>query len=186
MKNNGISLIVLVVTIIVVVILAGAIILAMSGNNPMNNAKIASLASSRESIESGIFNYVSKVKADTLAKYDMSAILTGDSKGASDYRIVEKSGTTFSTTTVTKDDEIITLYKLDKDMFYDKIEKLPDTPSSYSNWYVDKQGKVYLIFDENGQALKWMVNRKKEMDDTTLLSFVAYKNGPLGGGVSGK
>ncbi len=39
----GISLIVLVITIIVIIILAGAVILNLTNNNPMDSARIAKL-----------------------------------------------------------------------------------------------------------------------------------------------
>jgi hypothetical protein len=61
----GISLIVLVITIIVIIILAGAVILTLSANNPINSANEAVFKSDLDAIESDLSLYVSSEYANT-------------------------------------------------------------------------------------------------------------------------
>lgn len=49
--KNGISLIVLVITIIVIIILAGAVILSLNQNNPVDQAKWATFVNNRADIQ---------------------------------------------------------------------------------------------------------------------------------------
>ena len=64
MKNKGISLIVLVITIVVIIILAAAVILSLSQNNPISNAKEArdksNIATEKEAIQVAIMNLMLK------------------------------------------------------------------------------------------------------------------------------
>lgn len=59
MKNNGISLIVLVITIIIIIIIAGVIILSLSGDNIIIKAKEAAFKSDIKNIEEEIQVYIS-------------------------------------------------------------------------------------------------------------------------------
>jgi Tfp pilus assembly protein PilE len=59
-KSKGISLIVLVITIIVIIILAGAIILEMSDNNPIDQAKEAKFKSNVDSYKAELTLAISK------------------------------------------------------------------------------------------------------------------------------
>ncbi|MDD2376542.1 MAG: hypothetical protein PHD15_00735 [Clostridia bacterium] len=52
--KKGISLIVLVITIIVIIILAGAVILSLANNNPINSANKATLLSDVASLKAGV------------------------------------------------------------------------------------------------------------------------------------
>jgi hypothetical protein len=61
----GISLIVLVITIIVIVILAGAVILTLSANNPINSANESVFKSDLDAIESDLSLYVASEYANT-------------------------------------------------------------------------------------------------------------------------
>ena len=184
--KKGISLITLIITIVVVIILAAAVILALSGNNPINNARIANLISTKDSIESGVLAYTSKIKSKTLGVVDTYGGLTGVNTEDS-YRIIEKNDEVLVTCEVTKDDKVITLYKIDKNLFKQNIDKLPSPPNSKCEWYLDEEGHVFLVFEENGLAPKWMTNKQGVIDDSTLLTFVVYKGGEIGKGVdSGK
>lgn len=71
MKNKkGMSLIVLVITIIVMIILAGIIVVSMSKNNPIENAKIAVLKTNISNIYSEVEMYImSNVNVDGKIKY---------------------------------------------------------------------------------------------------------------------
>ncbi len=53
-QRKGISLITLIITIVVVIILAAAVILMLTGNNLINNARVANLISTKDSIESAV------------------------------------------------------------------------------------------------------------------------------------
>ncbi len=184
--RKGISLITLIITIVVVIILAAAVILALSGNNPINNARIANLISTKDSMESGVLAYTSKIKAKTLGVVDTYEAITGTNTEDS-YRIIEKNDEGLVTCEVTKDEQVITLYKIDKDLFKQNVDKLPSTPNNKCEWYLDEEGHVFLVFEENGLAPKWMTNKQKVIDDATLLTFVVYKGGEIGEGVnSGK
>ncbi|MEG1009676.1 MAG: hypothetical protein RSC92_04925, partial [Clostridia bacterium] len=55
--NKGISLIVLVITIIIIIILAGAIILSLSDNNPIESANKAKFVSSMKSFQEELNMY---------------------------------------------------------------------------------------------------------------------------------
>ena len=50
-KKKGISLITLVITIIVIVVLAAAVVLALSRNNPIENAKEATFKSDVKNLQ---------------------------------------------------------------------------------------------------------------------------------------
>lgn len=53
-KKGGISLIVLIITIIVILVLAGAIILSIANNNPINSASEAMILSSVGSVQDSL------------------------------------------------------------------------------------------------------------------------------------
>ena len=82
-ETKGISLIVLVITIIVVIILASAVILNVTKNNPIDNARIAKLLQEKENLDSSIQMYISKVMSNTLGGYSTKEILEGKVNGYS-------------------------------------------------------------------------------------------------------
>lgn len=69
LKKRGISLIVLVITIIVITILAGAVILSLSQNNPINNAKEAVFLDNAANLKTELDLYHAKQYADSLGSY---------------------------------------------------------------------------------------------------------------------
>ena len=186
-QRKGISLITLIITIVVVIILAAAVILMLTGNNPINNARVANLISTKDSIESAVLTYDAKVKSKVMGEKSTYQIITGEND-SEEYRIIEKdSEGTLVTCEVTKNTIPITLYKIDESLFKEKIDKLPAPPNRNGAWYLDEDGHVFLVFDEDGQASNWMTNKEKKIDDATLLTFVVYKGGEIGRGVnSGK
>ena len=168
MKNkNGISLIVLVITIVVVIILAAAVILSLSGNNPINNARIANLDQTKDGIESSILAYSGKAQSQTLGYYTVTELLTGNRSETEEYGIIDDKETT------NNNDEAI--YNIDKNKFEAKIDTLPSTPTANGEWYVDGNGKVYLVYDKKDSMPKWMLNKDDEIDDTFLNKFVVIK-----------
>ena len=168
MKNkNGISLIVLVITIVVVIILAAAVILSLSGNNPINNARIANLDQTKDGIESSILAYSGKAQSQTLGYYTVTELLTGNRSETEEYGIIGDKETT------NNNDEAI--YNIDKNKFEAKIDTLPSTPTANGEWYVDENGKVYLVYDKKESMPKWMLNKDGDIDDTFLNKFVVIK-----------
>ena len=168
MKNkNGISLIVLVITIVVVIILAAAVILSLSGNNPINNARIANLDQTKDGIESSILAYTGKAQSQTLGYYTITELLTGNRSETEEYGIIGDKETT------NNNDEAI--YNIDKNKFESKIDTLPSTPTVNGEWYVDGNGKVYLVYDKKESMPKWMLNKDGNIDDTFLNKFVVIK-----------
>ena len=141
MKNKrGISLIVLVITIVVVIILAAAVILSLSGNNPINNARVANLDQTKDGIESSILAYTGKAESQTLGYYTVAELLTGNREETESYGIIGDKETT------NNDDEAI--YSIDKIKFEEKIDTLPSTPTANGEWYIDGNGKVYLVYEK--------------------------------------
>ena len=168
MKNkNGISLIVLVITIVVVIILAAAVILSLSGNNPINNARIANLDQTKDGIESSILAYTGKAQSQTLGYYTVTELITGNRSETEEYGIIGDKETT------NNNDEAI--YNIDKNKFESKIDTLPSTPTVNGEWYVDGNGKVYLVYDKKESMPKWMLNKDGNIDDTFLNKFVVIK-----------
>ncbi len=61
--KKGISLIVLVITIIVIIILAAAVLLSLSKNNPMDNARVATYENDMAEVRSAVALYISNFVA---------------------------------------------------------------------------------------------------------------------------
>ena len=168
MKNKrGISLIVLVITIVVVIILAAAVILSLSGNNPINNARVANLDQTKDGIESSILAYSGKAQSQTLGYYTVAELLTGNREETGEYSIIGDKKTTNN-----NDEEI---YNIDKSKFESKIDTLPAAPTSEGAWYVDSNGKVYLVYDKKENVPSWAKNKDGEIDDTFLNQFIVIK-----------
>ena len=163
-NKRGISLIVLVITIVVVIILAAAVILSLSGNNPINNARVANLDQTKDGIESSILAYSGKAQSQTLGYYTVTELLTGNREETEEYCIIGDKET------INNNDEEI--YNIDKTKFESKIDTLPSTPTSNGEWYVDGNGKVYLVYDKKESMPKWMLNKSDNIDDTFLNKFV--------------
>ncbi len=112
--KKGISLIVLVITIIVIIILAGAVILSLSGNNPINSANKATLLSDRANVQSEVTSAVAAQFAATTGVYDVnnfdvtsSTTITADNaymQSVKDYLTKMESKYTGSTWTVVDGD----------------------------------------------------------------------------------
>ncbi len=168
-NKRGISLIVLVITIVVVIILAAAVILSLSGNNPINNARVANLDQTKDGIESSILAYTGKAQSQTLGYYTVAELLTGNRSETESYGIVGDEKTT------NKDGEEI--YNIDKTKFESKIDTLPSTPTANGAWYVDGEGKVYLVYDKKDELPSWAKNKDGEIDDSFLNQFIVIKDG---------
>ena len=101
MKNKrGISFIVLVISIVVVIILAAALILSLSGNNPINNARVANLDQTKDEGSSGnrdkdenILNGSAKEVADNVSEYYGKTVTNYTANGVSDWKIFHSDGT---------------------------------------------------------------------------------------------
>jgi len=80
MKQNrkGISLIVLVITIIVIIILAGAVILSLSNNNPINSGNEAVFKSDLKAFESDLSMYLTEKYVSTTGSYNPESLKADD------------------------------------------------------------------------------------------------------------
>jgi len=77
-KTKGISLIVLVITIIVIIILAGAVILSLSGNNPIESASKATYLSDLKNFQTELSLYQTKQFSDKMGEYDPTLLEADD------------------------------------------------------------------------------------------------------------
>ena len=77
-KQNGISLIVLVITIIIIIILAGAVILNLADNNPIENAEKAKIMSDIETFRSEFTMTIGKKYAESAGMFKVSTITDAD------------------------------------------------------------------------------------------------------------
>lgn len=202
MKANkqGISLIVLVITIVVVIILAAAVILSLGNNNPINNARIANFAQTKDGISSAVYSYTGSVQGKTQGYFTDDQIILGSvaadtdatdpipKKGSTGYRIVD--GTYADDDPAIIDDvkdvngTAVTdvLYKLDPTNFKTNIgEALPSTPVANSKWAINTDGQVFLVFEAKDNIPTWMGYDKKASDpleeaqsNATIASSVYY------------
>ena len=99
-SKKGISMIVLVIIIVVVIILAAAVILSISGNNPINNAKVANLDQTKEEGSSddsdkddNTSNGSAKEVADNASEYYGKTVTNYTANGVSDWKIFHSDGT---------------------------------------------------------------------------------------------
>ena len=73
-KKTGLSLIVLVITVIVVIILAMAVLLTMTENNPIENAKKAAFQSDLKNMQEDLNMYIFSKVSDSLGSYKNSLL----------------------------------------------------------------------------------------------------------------
>lgn len=170
-KKSGISLIVLIITIIVIIILAGAIILNLSKNNPIDNAKIAKLVQSKDSLNSSMDLYLAKSTTSTLGNFTLQEIIIGN--------VDELDSLVSTSDSVTLNGR--KLYLADRDKVKEKLGiNLPVTSNeSKVKWYLDSStGKFYLLYDSVNDYESWLGTYDKDsemLDNTTLSSFVMTK-----------
>ncbi len=85
--KKGISLIVLVITIIVIIILAAAVLLSLSKNNPMDNARTATYENDKAEVRSAVALYISNFVAKDYyhnGPFDTSGSVTSIDVGIKD------------------------------------------------------------------------------------------------------
>ena len=198
--KRGISLITLIITIVVIIILAAAVVLSLTANNPINSAKKAALISNRESIMSAINLYYSNatinlnIQNNFNNSYNQETILTGignteDMTGeVKSYRITSlKDGVDENSNSLTKDDieretiqienNDIEVFKIDEKKAKEKGINIPSTNKN-SSWYFDKNGSVYLVFEEDADIpsnIKGNPEEGKLIEDNDLSKFISKK-----------
>jgi hypothetical protein len=79
-KLKGISLMILVITIVIIVILAGAAILIISKNNPIETARKAAYISTVDSFKSQLYSYKTGMLTNTLGEFDSSKLQADETK----------------------------------------------------------------------------------------------------------
>ncbi len=171
--KKGISLIVLVITIIVIIILAGAVILNMTKNNPMDSAKVAKLVQQRDSLESATLLYAQQIMAATQGEYGLSDILQGNAvkSAAGVTPVVKYTGITTGTalTNVTGASTTATFKVADSTVTKDTIDfALPESGVSGAYWAVDTaSGKFYLVVPAATTNPTWL-----DLTNQSLAAFV--------------
>ncbi len=176
--KKGISLIVLVITIIVIIILAGAVILNLTQNNPMDSARIAKVTQERESLESAILLYSQKVMANTQGEYSSKQILTGEAiktaAGPGGIPAATYYGAVVDdTTTLVTGLEVYPFVTDAKTL----IDIAPSTGYGAGKWGVEVgSGKCWLVFDTINDLPDWMKTGNAYKDNSTLASFVKVVN----------
>jgi len=83
-KSDGISLIVLVITIIVIIILAGAVILSLSRNNPINSAIEATFKNNLQLYRNELSLYIANEYSKKLGNLDLTTISASKTIGTYD------------------------------------------------------------------------------------------------------
>ena len=185
--KKGISLIVLVITIIVIIILAGAVILNVTKNNPMDNAKMAKVVQERETIEQSVQLYFNKVLAATSGEYTISEVLKGikvtekNAEGVDVEKELYKSlveGEAATLTSLDADSTPVastTIFKISADAAKSELDiSLPGQANA--EWYVDvTSGRCYLVYSDVTKIPSWTGISSNVLTNETLLSFVVKK-----------
>ena len=179
-KKEGISLIVLVITIIVIIILAAAVILTLTDNNPINNAKVAQLAQSKDSLESAVSLYLAQNIAATQGAYDNTAIILGSQSDVASKSIVVKDASVPAKYSQVNISGIGNVYEIDATKLKAETDLvLPSAISTNAKWCVEPaSAKIYLVFNAVTSYPTWMtVDGSNNLTDQTLAAFV--KSGVL-------
>lgn len=91
--STGISLIVLVITIVVIIILAGAVILSLTVNNPIEQARKARFQSDIDTFNSELTLWLAREYSSTLGALDINTVnankTTGEYKGLKIQQIIQ-------------------------------------------------------------------------------------------------
>lgn len=143
-KIQGISLISLVITIIVIIILAGAVILTINNNNPLENANKARYLSDRANVQNALSAAVGKIAADKLcsvtvpAQGDISSGILYTLNGAKDGTVGGKLGWETLATDAPSGYEKTTMLGIKQPIY-----------SSTTKWIVSSNGQVAI--EDNGK-----------------------------------
>ncbi len=167
--KNGISLIVLIITIIIIIILAGAVILNLSNNNPIDNAKIANLTQHKESLDSAMTLYLSKQTTKTLGEYSASDIINGKSPDMPKL-IDTEDGISING---------VSVYLVKEDVIAQELNISLENKEN-SKWYIDPlTGKFYLVYDNKESYDGYLGNYDEatgNLENKTISQFVIAKS----------
>lgn len=176
-SKKGISLIVLVITIIVIIILAGAVILNVTKNNPMDSAKIAKLVQERESVENAITLYMTAKMAATNGDYTTTEILSGIADNNNVNGVIADTPTKVTAYSASGTQITGSLYAIDSTKSKNDLDLALPTNSG-ATWLVDvNSGKVYLQYAAIANAPDYMKDNGTIVN-TTLLQFLAFTTNP--------
>ena len=175
-SKKGISLIVLVITIIVIIILAGAVILNVTKNNPMDSAKIAKVLQEKEAVEGAITLYVGAKTSSTIGDFSTTEILSGVEGNDNINGIIgtEEISATYDASGA----QIVgKLCPIDEAKSKTELDlNLPKTNNG--KWLVDvNSSKVYLQYNSIADAPSYMKENGKIVN-TALLQFLAFVTQP--------
>ncbi len=167
--KKGISLIVLIITIIVVIILAGAIIISINKNNPINSAKLANLIQEKESLDTSLMLYVTKHTTESLANYNSFDVVKGSVQGTDSL--------------IDLNDEVITN---GKNIYIAKIDKIKSIlgidikDKLNSKWYIDPiTCEFYLVYNNVSDYDNYLGEYDEDtgiLHNINISTFVIAKN----------
>ncbi len=167
--KKGISLIVLVITIIVIIILAGAIILNLTKNNPIDSARIAKIVQEKESLESAMMLYVNTQMSKNLGEYSISDIIKGNANNVISLVNLNEE--------ITIGDKLMNL--ADKNALKQNLN-LDINNKTNSNWYIETStGKFYLVYDDTSKYDSYLGAYNEEtglLHNNTISEFIIAKN----------
>ena len=200
-NKKGVSLVVLVITIVVIIILVAAVVLNLSGSNPIDSSRVSRICTNYDNLTTDIKLYISKAHMETKSYFNDEEILFGtgsvrkgvnlsqvenvgtNSDGtwnASGYRIVSKSGSDYVSSTITLNNgSTVEVYQIDKAQYEKLANAIPATTTAGSEWCIDKQGNVYLVYNNLSDVQKWLRGKVKGntiTDNSTLAKFLGVKN----------
>ncbi len=173
-KNNGISLIVLVITIIVIIILTTAIIVTLIGNNPVEQAKKARIEKDIESMQAIFVNTVAKIMANNQSTIDIKAgalntVVSGVNStiGEVSYILSNQINSNILNGMIIFDSK-----ENEENKYYTGI-KLPIYDKD-TIWYVDEEGIISLEVGKkkygNGKIVhKIIINANLELDNNAFI-----------------
>ena len=149
--RKGISLITLVITVVVVIILAAVVILSIGNNNPINSARVAVVAQTRDSINSAVSAYVAKLKVETMGEYAANEMLFGRLDATQKYKIIDNI-----TCVIEENGTSKVLYRIDKNVASSKLGiELKKIYVSYAKTISEGPLLIYTItFEANGGTLE--------------------------------
>ncbi len=166
MKKRGISLMVLVITIVVIVIISSAVVMTFTNSNTLGNSNVSTFVSNKESYQQALKLYINDATVKTFSNYSVEELLLGTGDERSYYIVENTTGRTIQINSKT-----ITVYKLDEQLFKDRVGVEINTSLPNDNWYVSSTGQIFYVFTASQNMPTWVYKDGKVNDN--LSSFVS-------------
>ena len=163
MRKKGISLIVLVITIIIIIILAGAVILNLNQNNPVDKARVANVQTTHDSLKSGINLYIGNIMVKENGNHYASTMILGKNDEVKKYSII----LSYNKYKIINND--VKIWELDYNAVKSKVNYNLDSYGNNSKWYIDEYGNPYLVYSSLEKVLPYL----KTEDGSAILDSVS-------------